>query len=119
VERQIPPEVPIGWPGSRVHAVRWLPDRLPLSPEWEARARELRRDWTRVAAQIDALVRALQSNVAGGPTDASDGPWTADGEGARQARPEGAWHVTGGGSAGHEASVTEARRGMSQERVLQ
>ena len=42
-----------------IRAVRTAPERLPLSPEWEARALELRQDWSRVSSQIEALEQAL------------------------------------------------------------
>lgn len=52
-------QIPLGKRGSWARAIRMAPERMSLSPEWEARARELRRDWTRVAAQVEALARAL------------------------------------------------------------
>jgi hypothetical protein len=67
-----------------ISVVRMAPERLPLSPEWEARALELRQDWSRVTRQVEALARRLQTGGRGvrvtGP-----GGGSADREEARQA----------------------------------
>jgi hypothetical protein len=67
-----------------ISVVRMAPERLPLSPEWEARALELRQDWSRVTRQVEALARTLQT---GGRAVRLTGPggWAADREGARHA----------------------------------
>jgi hypothetical protein len=80
-------------------------ERLPLPPEWEARALELRQDWSRVTRQVEALARTLQT---GGRAVRLTGPggWGADGDGARQG-PDVA-------EVGHNGRASETSRVMSE-----
>ena len=77
-------QTPLDGLAFRVGAIRTAPDRLPLSPAWEARARDLWREWTRVAVQVDALARSLQTGITGGPGSVLEGrPAVTDGRPAR------------------------------------
>lgn len=79
VERQLPPRLMTPW----ISVVRTAPERLPLSPEWEARALELRQDWSRVTRQVEALARTLQTGGRGVRV-IEPRSWSTDREGARQ-----------------------------------